>query len=631
MKKIILLAFIFPLLIFAQEKARTKADKKFEKEFYVESTKLYENLVKKGETNPEILQKIADAYYFNADYVKANEWYAKLFENPSNAISSEYHYRYAQTLKSIGQLEQSKAEFEKFKALRPNEIRTQLLTKNSTNTKPLFQFEALQLMPFNTKASDYGVSIKSSDTLVFASARPSNQRNTINLRTQEYYTNLYTTTKGSNGQFTKPTLFSKASYSPYHEATPVFTNDGKTMYYSQNQMQTNSKKELVNGGFKIYKAVKENGNWQSKSILPLTTNDSIRVAHPALSPDGKYLYFASDMQGSYGQSDLFKVALNGDGTLGKIEHLSKSINTEGRETYPFITKENILIFASDGHPGLGGLDLFAVDLSQPNATVRNLGKAINSAFDDFDLKIDPSNTQSYFTSNRPNGTGNDDIYGITAKFLPDNLKINLKGTLLDEISGESISGGKIILLDENKNIVASTTADSNGYFDFGKVSNNATYQIQVQVNSYLPNQIVQTVSEEDVTTQIKMKKEPVLEQMVLDKLSNIVYFNIDKWNIRKDAKVELDKVVAILKKYPTVNIEIGSHTDSREAKRYNQQLSQKRSNSILQYLVKQGIDKNRLTTKGYGESQLTNNCSDGIKCSEAQHQLNRRSTFIIKK
>ncbi len=627
MKKTFLFIFAFPLLVFSQKKEIKQADKAFNTEHYVESIALFENLVNKGVSTVAVFEKLADANYLNANYVQAYKWYLKL-NGLNYQMDAEHQYRYAQTLKSVGLNEDSKKEMEIFERKYPNEIRTQRY-KNGLNEKSILLFTNVKLLPFNSKFSDYGTAIKG-DTLVFASARDFVLDNKTYARTNQSYTSLYQSVKKPSGEFTSPKIFSKNSFSIYHEATAVFSKDGKTMFYSQNQLSKNSKSKLVNGLFKIYKSVYSKGKWHNKGPISLAENDSVNIADPALSPDGKYLYFAANFKESFGKSDLFKVAVNSDGSFGKIEHLSNKINTEGRESFPFITEDNTLIFASDGHPGLGGLDLYSIDLSDPNAEVINLSSGINSPFDDFALTVNSQMNQGYFSSNRPGGIGDDDLYSFNLAYLP----VTVSGKVVDAATNEMIPNASITILDSKNNVLTTLQTDLNGNFVFKDVKPNSDYTIKIEQINYVASAKSINVYKKDSNELYPIVKavEQIKPEVDLSNLLalNSVYFDTNKSFIRKDAKVVLDKIVTIMNQYPQIMLEIGSHTDSRESKKYNLRLSQQRADATLAYLVSKGIAKSRLTANGYGESQLVNNCKDNTECSETEHQQNRRSTFKVK-
>jgi len=637
MKKYIYILLFISISANSQEKALLTADKKFKQEQYIQAVKIYEQLAKKGVASVEIYERLGDSYYFNANYEKAFVWYQKLYELNANC-SSEYLYRYAQCLKSTGNYDLAKTILEKYSNKEKLEIRADLFKKfngkANTDDRLSKAFNVMNL-DINSTKSDYGGIIKG-DTIVFASARNRNLANRIYKRTNQSFTNLYYSTIKSLIDIPEPKLFSKNTFSKFHEATPSFSKDGKTMYFTQNEVKKNNKGKAVNGLFKIYKSTFTNGNWTSPEKIKIEADELSRIAHPALSPDETYLYFASDMKGTFGASDIFKIKINEDGTYGKPENLGSKINTEGRESYPFITKDNKLLFASDGQPGYGGFDIFVLDLDNPNALPINLGTKINSPMDDFAMFWNRETRLGTFTSNRNGGVGDDDIY-LIEEVVPFTFEVEIpvKGSLQDLITKDFLLDAQVVLFDNNDNFIAKTKTDNKGNYSFDKIKTNQTYKIRIEKEGYETQQKTVTVSQYEteinipvVVSALKVKIDKGVDIANVIKF-NQIYFDLDKSDIRKDAKVELEKIVEVLKTYPKINIEIGSHTDARQHRKYNKILSQKRAEATLNYLVKRGISKSRLTAKGYGELQLVNKCSDGVLCSEKEHQQNRRSTFII--
>lgn len=637
MKKYILILLLFPIGILAQERTLRKAEKTFSKESYVSAIEIYERLAEKGMGSEEIYEKLGDANYFNANYVKAEQWYTKRYELKGK-FPKEFLFRYGQSLKSAGKDKQAQEILAQYAKENPTQQRAKNQSKQlaQESIKKGSDVFTIQNINTNTKYSDYSSSLKG-DTLIFASARPRAVANQIYQRTGQPFTNLYYTVQQADGNYNKAELYSKNTFSIFHEASPVFTKDGNTMYYTQNELKENNKRKVVNGRYKIYKSVKENGKWKNLGVQDIFAKDSARVAHPALSSDGKTLYFTSDARGTFGQSDLFKVTINEDGSYTAPENLGNTINTEGRESYPFVTKDNILLFASDGHPGQGGFDIFALDLTQKGALPVHLSAPINSAFDDFGLNWDRQTNNGVFTSNRPEGQGDDDLYTFTnAKpFFAFDYNARIIGKVLDKNTNLPLANATVILFDNNAKELVTTTTDEHGNFLIGNLVSNASYRIQVKKDLYSPNEsaIKLPLYEKELSANIVLNQDQYKLEQGLDLAKALslrhIYFDLDKSNIRKDARVELEKIVEVLTQNPSIKIEIGSHTDSRQSKGYNQALSQRRAQSTLNYLVKRGIAKNRLTAKGYGEAQLVNNCADGVTCSEADHQLNRRSTFVI--
>lgn len=635
MKKIIIILLILPTILFSQGIKLKKADLLYNNQDYVGAIKLYKSCIDNGSQNLEILEKIANAYYYNASYIEANTWYTMLFDK-SPRMKGECHYRYSQTLKSAGLLDQSKTQLELYRNESPNEIRAKK-SPYFSNAESDFLFTNIKNLNFNTKFSDYG-SVFRGDTLIFSSAINHFSDNGKYKRTNQSFSSLFKTIKQKDGNYSKPKLFSKKVYSLFHESKPVFTNDGKTIYYTQNQLVENSKHNLINGGFKLYKSTFQDGQWKNNKLISFGENSDINCAHPALSPDGKYIYFTSNMTGAIGNSDLYRAIINTDGTPGIAERLGNDVNTEGRETFPFITKSNILIFASDGREGFGGLDLYYVDLNNPKQEVINMGSSINSPFDDFDLVLDSDKNIGFFTSNKPGGKGDDDIYSLNFTIRPKKVEIKLlelKGIVKDNNVEEIIPNSKLVLLDRNKIEISNTMSDNNGFFIFNKIIPNSQYTVLVSKDNYISSKESFRVEESNKEVILKLSKNeiPFKEGVDLNKLLQIKnnYFDTGKYILRPDAITELNKVVGFMIKYTDVSIEIGSHTDCRDKSEKNLILSQNRAQATLNYLVKQGISLSRIKAKGYGETKPLNGCVDGIKCSEDEYQINRRSEFIITK
>jgi outer membrane protein OmpA-like peptidoglycan-associated protein len=638
MKKYIVLLLLFPIGIVAQNRTLKKGEKSFAKESYVSAIQIYERLAEKGMGSEQIYEKLGDANYFNANYVKAEYWYSKRYELKGQ-FPKEYLYRYGQSLKSAGKNDLAIQIMTQYAKENPTQLRTksQLQSKVQESIKKGTDVFTVTNINTNSKYSDYSSSIKG-DTLIFASARPRAVGNQIYARTGQPFTNLYYTVKQTDGNYSNADLYSKNTFSIFHEASPVFSKDGNTMYYTQNELNQNNQKRVVNGLFKIYKSVRKNGKWNTLGVQDIFNKDSARVAHPALSPDEKTLYFASDAKGTFGQSDLFRVSINEDGSYTSPENLGNTINTEGRESYPFVTKDNILLFASDGHPGQGGFDIFALDLNQNGALPVHLSSPLNSPFDDFGLNWDRETNNGVFTSNRPGGQGDDDLYVFTNSkpYFEFDYNARIIGKVLDKNTNESIGNSVVVLFNSNGKELAKTFTSVTGDFVFDKLLSNGTYRIKASKDSYIDNETSTSLAlyDREVNSTIILDQDQYKLKPGLDLAKGLslcqIYFDLDKSNIRKDAKVELEKIVEVLTQNPTLKIEVGSHTDSRQSKQYNQKLSDRRAKLTLQYLVKRGINPNRLTAKGYGETQLINNCTDGVHCSETEHQLNRRSSFVIK-
>jgi outer membrane protein OmpA-like peptidoglycan-associated protein len=340
------------------------------------------------------------------------------------------------------------------------------------------------------------------------------------------------------------------------------------------------------------------------------------------------------MPGTLGQSDLFSVKINQDGTYGTPENLGPEINTEGRETFPFVSEDNELFFASDGRPGLGGLDIFVAkkEVDDSFYGIQNVGEPINSNQDDFAFLINKKRN-GFFTSNREGGKGYDDIYRFVEykKLICDQM---LSGLITDQETKEIVSNAKISLFDSNFKPLQVAQTDAQGRYSFA-VDCGKTYYVRAEKEDYQTKEgsvrSKSFSSSKDYSMELERRIKPITVGTDLAKTLDIpmIYFDLDKSYIRKDASYELAKVLTVMQQYPAMKIEVRSHTDSRQTAAYNEKLSDRRAKATVAWLVKNGINSARLIGKGYGESQLVNPCSDGVKCSEEEHQANRRSEFII--
>ncbi|UUC44500.1 OmpA family protein [Flavobacterium cerinum] len=633
---ILLLTFICATGVLAQKARMTKADKKYDQYAYIDAIKVYEKVAEKGYKSANLFENLGNAYYFNGELDKAEKWYGELFAL-NQTVDPIYYFRYSQSLKSIGQYDKANSMLKTFYQ-KTNDPAGNELLKDPDYAEKLrtdsgrFQVENSGT---NSKYSDYGAAFFN-EGVVFASARDTGGVfHRKHKWTNQYFTKLYTAKIGSDGFLEPAEKFSESIDTRFHEATPVFTKDGTTMYFTRNNYNNGKKGKSSDRvvKLKIYKATLVDGKWDNVIEMPFNSNN-YSTAHPALSPDEKLLYFSSDMPGSLGNSDIFKVAINSDGTYGKPENLGKTINTSGRETFPFVSLKNDLYFASDGHLGIGGLDIFKSKIRNDGySTPENLGSPVNSPKDDFALILDSQQQMGYFSSNRDGGQGSDDIY----KFRELRCEQLLKGVITDKESGLPLPNAKVSLFDANMNPVGTMQADSGGNYRFENIDCDKNYYVRAEYDGYQTQEVSVMIPAKsgETTRNIALEKKviPIEPGIDLAKVLDIeiIYFDLDKWNIRPDAEIELQKVITVMKEHPTITVDIRSHTDSRQTHKYNERLSDRRAKSTLEYMVKHGIDRSRLTAKGYGETQLVNRCSDGVKCSEAEHQQNRRSEFIVVK
>jgi outer membrane protein OmpA-like peptidoglycan-associated protein len=662
MKSKIIYIILFSVLAFngyAQKGAENRADKKYERFAYVDAIKTYERIAEKGYKSAELFERLGNAHYFNSNFEKAAQYYGELFAM-GGEIDAEYYYRYAQSLKATKQYDKATQMMDTFSQKVAEDNRSKIYAANK-NFMDVIKTNSgrykIEDAGVNSKYSDYGSAMVGSQ-LVFASARDTgNFGKKIHTWTGQYFTNLYASEVKADPKKETDSLgpvqkFAKKMNTKFNDATsPAFSKDGKTVYFTRNNFQDN--KRGKNGGgvtyVKIYKAqlVKkknadskegqekpEDFEWSDVSSVSFNS-DNYSTAHPSLSADGKTMYFASDMEGTRGQSDIYKVAIKEDGSFGTPENLGDVINTPGKETFPVITDEDELYFATDGHPGLGGLDLFMARQNVDGTWKApiNLGEPANSPKDDFAYLIDTKTRKGFLSSNRDGGQGYDDIYKFleTRKLICEQF---LSGIVTDLETGAILPGAKVTLFDEKFNKIAEVIADDKGYYEF-EVECDTTYYVRAEKEEYETKEQKIKISKEngktDLPIQLERKVKPVTIGDDLAKAFGIkeIYFDLDKWNIRPDAALELEKILDVLKQYPSMKLDIRSHTDSRASHKYNEKLSDRRAKSTIAWLIKNGVAADRLDGRGYGETQLVNHCADGVKCSEEEHQLNRRSQFII--
>jgi len=646
-KKSTQIALLFFCLLGLTTQAQSGSDRandSYEQYAYIDAIRIYERLANKGKADATAYLKLARSYYFNAQYTDAGKWYEKLFtEYATEPIDSEDYYRYAETLKSMGETAKSEEYFNRYAQM--------TLSRRATLIKEQGDYMAqiransgrynnLNPIEVNSESSDYGSTVYNNQ-LLFTTARDTgNFAKRIHTWTGDYYTTIFSADIEEDGSLSNAKRFSSGISSKFNESTPIITKDGNTMYFTRNNYDGKRGYDRDRSTLlKIYQATKnENGKWSNVEELPFNS-DHFNTAHPMLNAEETEMYFASDRPGGAGGSDLWKVSLTEDG-FGTPVNLGATINTEGRETFPFMAADNVLYFSSDGRPGLGGLDVFAVQIKADGTytDIQNVGEPINSTWDDFAYIIDADTRQGFFSSNRPGAMGNDDIYRFTENraLLLECLQ-GLEVRVVDAETGEVIEGALISLFDGHRNLANEATQSGMDYISMLTAEECGTFfRVQASAEDYQSNSAGALLKDEigGVTqleialesTKIKVEKgDDLFKKFNL----NPIYFDLDKSNIRPDAAEELIKILAVLEEYPTMKIDIRSHTDSRASHAYNDRLSERRAQSTRQWLIDQGIEANRLTAKGYGERQLINQCADGVKCSEEDHQANRRSEFIV--
>ena len=623
-----------------------RADAYFDKMWYAEAAKLYETALdnNKAEQSYEVLQKIADAHYFNTNMEQAYKWYNTMYETYGDQMSADNIFRYAHSLKGTGNYARSKRLMrlynKKYEAQLGNATvstnqREQILDR-LLNSEPKFNIKNLEI---NSEYSDFSPAFLEQDKVVFASAKDSSVFTTRLYKwDNQPYLDLYTAKLNEESQELRDAIkFSKKINTKYHEAAVTFTPDNNTMFFTRNNYGKKLRRDSKGiNHLKIYKSVKVDGEWAEATEVPFNS-DSYSTGHPVLSPDGKKMYFVSDMPGSIGETDIFVVDLMEDGSFSEPRNLGPGINTAKREMFPFVNGEK-LYFSSDGYVGMGGLDVYEAAFNKDGgfAEVKNLGKPINSNKDDFSFIVNEEKQMGYFASNRDGGKGFDDIYSFKTLKIEEIpvVKNAIAGIVTELVTGDVMPRALVELLDQNNIKLKEVETGEDGSFMFEDLDANTKYILKTTRNPYFDDEReVATADNDTINVDIKMRK---LKEMIavedgIRKLkTEMIHFDFDKSYIRPDAAKELDKLVSVMNEYPQMVIKIESHTDSRGSDVYNKYLSDRRAKSTREYIISKGIAPERIQSAiGYGEERLLNECNGSVRCTEEKHYLNRRSEFII--
>ena len=627
-----------------------KANKQYENYEFALALDNYQLAIQKKEPNLATMQRIADAFRLTRQNQKAEEWYAKVVQQEGHDAMSLYYY--AEALRSNGKYEEAKNNYDLWAKAMPekNEKAQELIAAcdramvwaskpaaatvepvESINMPGFSEFSPMQFGKQIIFTSDRGLQNSKKADVYGWTGRP--------------YLQLFTAQQDEAGNWGSPKALEEVINTDYHNATASASEDGKTLYFTRTHMVPKRKpgnsdptswvkepavKEFVNR-LEIFTAEKQGDIWTNIKPFAYNKVEEYSVGHPAISPDGKVLYFASDMEGTLGDTDIFYSVKQADGSWGKPVNAGPTINTPARESFPYVDAEGRLYFSSDGHMGFGGLDVFEAEGAHGNwVKVRNVGAPINSSKNDYGIMFTKAGEEGLFSSNRDSENGTEDIYSFKMLKRPVVIKlISLERKQNDQKRNMEVPlpNAKIVVAQKNLNDSAVVITNERGQY-FMDARRGDEFTLLGTKDGYLTQKVsAQIPATAGDTVQIAM----LFDKNELDRaivLENI-YYDLDKWDIRQDAATELDKLVTVLKNNPKVKIEMSSHTDSRESVQYNIALSERRAKAAVDYLVSQGIDRSRLKAKGYGKSRLVNGCADGVECSEEEHQLNRRTEFRI--
>jgi len=616
---------------------------------YAQALEYYKAYFALNTPSVEHMREVAESYFKINDTKNAELWLAKVVNSGLN--NKEDMLNYAHLLRGNGKYDEAILYYEQYASLELSNVLeaerwifASRSAKKWMETPSYYKVENAEV--FNSEYADFGLmplgegfiltsdrktqdlSIKSTDIYgwtgkpflkLFHFSNVDLENNKANIQFLESVNNDY-----HNG----PSSFNAINNKIYFTRTKLVRIRKSPMNTDPTSWIDYAPKNDYVSRLEIYSVSKNEGSWTDMKPFEFNKSDEYSVGHPAFSPCGKIMYFASDMPGGYGGTDIYYTTLNTDGSWNKPQNAGNIINTEGNEVFPYVAEDGSFYFSSNGHIGMGGLDIFmATGAKNIWAMPINMQYPINSNKDDFSIVFIKDNKKGYFASNRDGGKGDDDIY--TFELLPPtNITVlaitkekNSKNDLFFlphvPIKIQTVSGTEIQL-----------NTDENGKLFLTKDCNE-TLSFLAKKEGYFP-------SNATLTTLCKTYNDTMIVELILDKyfvgktftIKNIFY-DFDKWHIRNDAKPDLDHIVQILIENPQINIELGSHTDSRGTNRYNERLSQRRAESAVNYIISRGIEKSRITAKGYGESQLINHCIDGVSCSEEEHQMNRRTEFKI--
>lgn len=628
-RNIILVVFIqLALVLSITGQNVKKASKRALSYEYSEAIPVLEKIIKKNKKGKdEAIVLLADCYRLMNDEANAAEYYALAIQQ--EGIAPINYYYYGQALRTLGRYDEAKKQFSTYAGLAADDPKGAIMATycediNEWIDLPV-QHEAMNVVSLNSAYADFSPYFYRHG-VVITSDRPDGYKSnaTYEWTGKPYlgleFGRLNGVVSAVDLIYSEPELFSEDLNDNYHDGTVTFSPDGNTIYFTRTVQERVPKDDERFSTYylKIYSSTFDGDEWSKPEEFFLNSTE-YSVGHPALSPDGNCLFFASDMPDGHGGTDIYVCKKEGEGWSAPL-NLGPTVNTAFNEMFPYMDEEKTLFFSSEGHLGYGGLDLFYVNKTDEDWTEpQNMMADVNSSYDDFGISINADLGTGLFSSNRPGGLGLDDIYAF--ELSPKMLMIC--GNVVDP-DNNPIPGATVFFLNETKNEVLILKTDSAGVY-CTEVTSETDYTILAKKTMFMDDCTLLGIDQEVVNPDVLVLTPYELD--VAYKIENI-YYDLDKWYIRPDAEPPLDELVEVMLAHP-IEIELGSHTDCRASDDYNMDLSQKRAESAVRYLVLSGVAPSRMTAKGYGEKMLVNECADGVECTEEQHQLNRRTEFRI--
>lgn len=619
-----------------QPDLRSRANRYFRKFQYVEAAKVYLQLANVEKPYLHDMEKLATCYAKMNKYEDAEIWFSRLILNPkANPINL---VNYGLILKANSNYIQAKQIFQEYVRKTGDTLRvTNEIAGCDSAQIWIAQPANIQLRNesgINTEKAEFSAFPFADHNSVYFVGEPE-----VDSKTKKYgwtgnaFLKLFKATVSSDSLSNAYLADLNVNKSVSHVGPVLLNTAGDVLFITRTNTGKNRKKTKIEGksfydyNMELYIQSKINGNWSEPVSFKHNDVEKYSVGHAALSNDGKVLYFVSDMPGGYGGTDIWYCELQSDGTWGQCVNAGKQINTIGNELFPFYASSGTLYFSSNQLPGMGGLDVFSSQGEKERwSKPQNLRYPLNSPADDFAYWNDKTSNIGYISSNRKNGKGSDDIYAFNNPTF--RALLNVSGVAYDKKTSLALADVGVTVFDEKKNIVAMQQTKPDGTFHF-ELDKMANYHLQGTKLSYFPDTAsLIDRSKGNNTIKLSLYLDPLFVKGKIFRLKNIVY-DFNEFNIRSDAALILNELVQIMHENPTLIIELGSHTDCRGVNEYNQKLSQKRAQSVVDYLTSKGIARNRMIAKGYGESVLLNKCADGVNCTEDEHQANRRTEFKV--
>lgn len=597
------------------------AEKAYNNEKYFLAADLYKKAipsVRKKESKVELTFKIGECYRLINNHKQAATWYEKAIN--AGYDSTEAYNKFANSLKAQDRFADAIDVYKDLLAKNPNDSATMKAIENCNmviewKKKDLF-FDVFNEASLNTKDMEYAPSFYGKG-IIFTSNRGTVKGKNYYERTGKNFENIYATVSTGKNKWTKPESLNKDINTAFNEGVASFDNTNRVLYFTQ----CNGPKGKENS-CKIFSTQNEGNTWTEPTEVQIPNPDSAILGHPSISADGARMYFVSDLPGGLGGKDIWYSDKQGTSWSSPV-NAGPQINSAGDEEFPFLHPSGTLYFSSNGRGGMGGFDIFFCDFEEGDWTeALNLKSPTNSAGDDFGFVLDENKEVGYLSSNRFGGKGEDDIYSAYA--IP--LVFTITGKTINNATSKVLAQAKVTIIGSDGS-TQTVTSDATGAYKF-TIKKDVNYQLNASKYRFFGDVGEATTyglkESKDYTINFKLNPIPLKEIV----LKGILY-DLAKADLRDESINTLDSLIKTLRDNPTFVIEIASHTDSRADSVYNIDLSQRRAQSVVNYLVSKDIERERLVPKGYGESRLLNECKDGVECTEEQHQLNRRTSFSV--